>query len=85
MIDIDDLSDTQRRVLRELAREAMPINVPMGGHGRGPILSACRALVRKGVLRSYHTGKYTLNDEYRDMAKAELARRKELRKSTAPV
>lgn len=85
MIDIDDLSDTQRRVLRELAREAMPTNVPMGGHGRGPILSACRALVRKGVLRSHYTGRYTLNEEYSEMALAELARWKELRKSAAPV
>ena len=85
MIEIDDLSDTQRRVLREMAREAMPINVPMGGHGRGPILSACRALVRKGVLHSYHTGTYTLNGEYRDMAKAELARWRELRKSATPA
>jgi hypothetical protein len=77
VIDIDDLSDTQRRALREIAREAMPINVPMGGHGRGPILSACRALVRRGVLRSHLTGRYTLVDDYREMAKLELARWRE--------
>ena len=85
MIEIDDLSDTQRKVLRELARQAMPIDVPMGGNGRGPILSACRALVRKGVLRSHNTGRFTLVEGYRDMAKAELARWGELRKSAAPV
>lgn len=73
MIRIDDLSDTQRKVLRLLAREPNMMG-GLGGHGRGPILSAARALERKGVIRSYQTSHYVVVNEYRDMARAELLR-----------
>lgn len=82
MIDVDSLSDTQRRALRELAR-VPNYGTPMGGHKRGPILSACRALVRKGVLRQCQaTSSYAIADKYTDMAAAELARWRELQKQT---
>lgn len=73
MAQIDELSETQRKVLRLLAREPNMMG-GLGGNGRGPVLSAARALERRGVIRSYRTSHYVVVNEYRDMARAELLR-----------
>ena len=80
MIGIDELSDTQRKALRLLAREPNMMG-GLGGNGRGPVLSAARALERKGVFRSYHTSHYVIVEAYRDMAREELRRFTEMRKA----
>ena len=79
MIVLDQLSDTQRKVLRELAR-APNYTDPMGGNGRAPMLSACHALVRKGVLYSHRTGHFGVLSEYRGLADEALATWREIRK-----
>ena len=76
------ISPTQLRALRELARQPMPTcEHPMAGYGRGPILSACRALVRRGLMWSYHTGKYGLTDEGVPIAREALRRWREQRQA----
>lgn len=70
---MSDYSPTQRRVLRELARAPNYMD-SMGGNARGPILSACRALMRKGVLRDLGGSRYVLEYQFRKDADDELAR-----------
>jgi len=52
------LSPTQKRVLLRVSR--CPYDVQLAGYGRAPLLSAARALVRKGLLGSYQTGCFYL-------------------------
>jgi hypothetical protein len=69
------VSPTQLRALRELARQPMPTcGLPMAGYGRGPILSACRALVRRGFMWTYRTGSYGLTDAGVPLAREALRR-----------
>lgn len=57
------LSPTALRALRELAREPNPTFLqPMGGNARGPILSSCRSLVKKGLMRGNGGSRYGLTD-----------------------
>ena len=57
------LSPTALRALREIARESYPARLhPMGGNKRGPILSSCRSLVRKGLMRSDGGSRFGLAD-----------------------
>lgn len=84
MVEIESLSDTQRKVLRMLARVPNMMD-GLAGNGRGPILSAARALERKGVLRSYRTSHYAVVSEYHEMARVELARWIELRNAAKEV
>lgn len=67
------LTDTQRNVLRMLARAPNSMD-NLGGNGRGPILSAARALERKGVVTRMACSTYAIKREYREAAAAELAR-----------
>jgi hypothetical protein len=56
------LSPTQQRVLR-IVSKAPNGQRQIAGHGMAPFLSAARALVRKGLLRSWQTGHYCITDE----------------------
>lgn len=77
-----DYSDTQRKVMRFVCRNALNkgSDVQIAGNGRGPWLSACRALVRKGMMKSWHSGKYGLTPEGQPVAEQMLA---EWRETTA--
>jgi len=59
------LTETQQRVMRFVygRSSGTRMEVQIAGHGRGPWLSACRALVRKGLMRTWHSGYYGLTDE----------------------
>ena len=60
-----ELSDTQKKVLRILAKRQG--EVQLAGHGRAAYLSAARALVRKGLARTWHTGKYATTEAGREL------------------
>lgn len=74
MIPIEELSTTQRKVLRLLAATPNQTGV-LGGRGRAPLVSAARVLERKGViLRASRAGHLAVSGAYRDMAREELSR-----------
>lgn len=72
-IEIEHLSPTQRKVLRIIARAPNHCR-QIAGHKAGPLLSAARALVRKGVLGSWRTGYFFIQSDYIAKADAELTR-----------
>ncbi len=53
---LEELSPMQQRMLRYVSRE--PYEVQIAGKNRAPHCSACRALVRKGLVYTIHTGCY---------------------------
>lgn len=59
-LSFDDLSETQQKMLRILVSRGG--NVQVAGYGRAKWLSAARALMRRGLADSYHTGKYYATD-----------------------
>ena len=77
------LSATQLRVLRELSRQPNAYG-NLGGNGRGPILSAARALERKGLLRRPGCSTYVIREEYRHAAASHLNQWREDRGNTLP-
>jgi hypothetical protein len=56
-----ELSETQIKVMRILAKRSG--EVQLAGHGMAPYLSAARALVKKGLAKTWHTGKYAATDD----------------------
>jgi hypothetical protein len=56
-------------------------SVQIAGNARGPWLSACRALVRKGLMRTWRTGHYALTDEGQPIAEALVAEWREAREA----
>jgi hypothetical protein len=69
------LSPTALRALRECARMPNPTcQHPMAGYGRGPILSSCRALVRKGLMWGTYSGQYGLTEKGIPIAREALRR-----------
>ena len=59
---LEQLSVTQQRVLKWIYREPNRCEVQVAGHGRAPLLSAARALVRKGLARTFNTGRYAATE-----------------------
>ena len=57
-------SKTQEKMLRELVLVCGlgRYRYQIAGYGAGPRLSACRALVRRGLATSYETGCYNATD-----------------------
>jgi len=51
-----ELSDAQKKALKRMMRDKNRLPVQIAGYGAAPMLSASRALVRKGLARA---GKYT--------------------------
>ncbi|USN16358.1 hypothetical protein PLUTO_00420 [Luteibacter phage vB_LflM-Pluto] len=59
-----ELSTTQWKMIRFLSREPQRGSRQVAGYGAGPRLSACRALVRKGLAyAATRTGYYGLTVE----------------------
>ena len=77
-----EYSDTQRKVMRFVCRNALNkgSDVQIAGNGRGPWLSACRALVRKGLMHTRRSGKYGLTPEGQPIAEQFLAEWRETAK-----
>jgi len=59
-----ELTDIQLKMLKHLYRrkQAGIIYVPIAGYGNAPYLSACRALVRKGLATTYKTGFFDITE-----------------------
>jgi hypothetical protein len=65
---MDDLSQTQVKVMRYIARHEVNkgCSVQLAGHGRAPWLSAARSLVRKGfAVPGSRTGYYGITESGR--------------------
>ena len=57
------LSDAQKRALRRMMRDPNRLSVQIAGYGAAPLLSASRALVRKGLAKhGSKTGFYGITD-----------------------
>ena len=63
-----DLSIHQEKVFGWLVKA--DLNVQIAGDGRAAQLSAARALVRKGLARTWRTGFYCISPEGRAYAKS---------------
>jgi hypothetical protein len=59
---IASLSVPQRKVLQTLAKHRNQGFCNMGGHKRAPVLSACRALVRKGFALNFGGGRFCISE-----------------------
>lgn len=58
-----DLSPTQVKVMRYIRKyDLNDTTEQIAGNGRAPWLSACRALVRRGLARTWRSGYYGLTD-----------------------
>lgn len=70
----EKISETQARVLRMVLRsERWPGGeVQLAGDKAAPLLSAARSLERRGLLKSWHSGKYGLTAEGRPYAERAL-------------
>lgn len=56
------LSDLQWKMIRYLSREILTSR-QIAGYGAAPRISACRALVRRGLAYTYRTGHFGLTTE----------------------
>lgn len=56
------LSVAQKKVLQTLAKHSNQGFCNMGGHKRAPVLSACRALVRKGFALNFGGGRFSISE-----------------------
>jgi hypothetical protein len=59
-----EIADTQLKVMKHVKSNALHrgTSVQIAGYKRAPYLSACRALVRKGLMFTWNTGKYGLTE-----------------------
>lgn len=61
-LKLEDFSPTQQRVIRYV-KAALNQQAELGGHCRLPILSAARALVRRGILVEWRSSTFSPKDE----------------------
>ena len=74
--NVPTLSEAQWKMIRILSREPNGLAMNIGGHGRGPYLSSCRALVRRGLVYAGHiTSHYGLTATGRNLVAEAMARK----------
>lgn len=73
-VDVPTLSDAQWKAIRFLSRSQYR-DRKVAGYGAAPMISACRALVRKELAFTWTTGHYGLTDAGKSLI-AEAMKRK---------
>lgn len=73
-VDVPKLSDAQWRAIRFLSRSQYH-DRKVAGYGAAPMISACRALVRKELAFSWTTGHYGLTDAGKALVEEAMMRK----------
>lgn len=68
----ENLSEHQLKLLKHLATHRdCEVGVKLSGYGQAKWLSVARALKRRGLANSFHTGTYYITDTGKAFLKAE--------------